>query len=132
MSRPVTLTADLPWGDASPGLDEIDIARSDIEANVVEIRGLEIMVPFVVEQLTRTELHQIIRDEWLAEYSAEEARNDAITLSAFDFLAKENVALQKLTHISTERAAHSAAPAVWADLPQLQTPIKRMESVLLT
>jgi hypothetical protein len=47
------------------------------------------MDPFVVEQLTRTELNQIIRDEWLAEYSAEEARNDAITLSAFDFLSKE-------------------------------------------
>jgi hypothetical protein len=74
---------------AGRSLDEIDIARSEIEANVVEIRGLEIMDPFVVEQLTRTELHQIIRDEWLAEYSAEVARNDAITMSAFDFLAIE-------------------------------------------
>lgn len=70
-------------------LEEIEAARAEIEANVVELRGLEPMDPVVVTLLSRDELRQRIDEEFLADYSAEDARNDAIVMSAFDFFSAD-------------------------------------------
>lgn len=68
---------------------EIEADRSEIEANVVEVRGLEPKEPVVVTLLSREELRLRIEEELLADYSAEEARNDAIVMSAFDFFSED-------------------------------------------
>ncbi|MGB3716072.1 MAG: hypothetical protein WA996_16725, partial [Candidatus Promineifilaceae bacterium] len=79
-------TAELQSGGI---LEEIEAIRAEIEANVVEVRGLEPKDPFVVTLLSREELRQRIDEELLADYTAEDARNDAIVMSAFDFFSAD-------------------------------------------
>lgn len=64
---------------------EVNAVRSQIEDNVVEVRGLEPKGFVEVTLLDRDELRERLEEEILAEYSAEEARDDAIVMSAFDF-----------------------------------------------
>ncbi|MGB3716279.1 MAG: hypothetical protein WA996_17800, partial [Candidatus Promineifilaceae bacterium] len=70
-------TAELDSGGI---LEEIEAIRAEIEANVVEVRGLEPKDPFVVTLLSREDLRQRIDEELLSDYTAEDARNDAIVM----------------------------------------------------
>lgn len=75
--------------------------RAEIESNVVEIRELspqEIVVPMV---LNEGQLRQRLEQDFAEDYSPEEARQDTIALSAFDFLEPDfdlyNFSLDLLT-----------------------------------
>jgi hypothetical protein len=57
-----------------------------IEANVAEIRELQPRDEVKPTVLTTSELRQRLEEEFAEDYSPEEARLDAITLSAFDFM----------------------------------------------
>lgn len=63
--------------------------RANIEANVVEIRELQPRDEVNPTMLTPTQLSQRLAEEFAEDYSPEEARQDAITLSAFDFIAPD-------------------------------------------
>lgn len=60
--------------------------RAQIEANVEAIRDLEAKEAVEPTLLTADELRQRLEKEFAEDYSPEEARDDAIALSAFDFL----------------------------------------------
>ena len=63
--------------------------RADVEANVSEVRGLELLEPLEPLLLTRDELRDRIQSEFAAETTPEEARQDVLELSAFDFLGRD-------------------------------------------
>jgi hypothetical protein len=63
--------------------------REVIEQNVVEIRGLEPLEPVALTVLTTAELRQRLEEELAEEYGPEEAADDALVLSAFDFLSAD-------------------------------------------
>ena len=63
--------------------------RAAIEANVAAIRELEPKEPVAPVSLTPADLRQRLEDDFLQEYSPEQARQDAIALSAFDFMAAD-------------------------------------------
>jgi hypothetical protein len=60
--------------------------RAAIEANVAAIRQLTPKEPVSPVLLTSAELRQRLEEDLLEEYDPGQARNDAITLSAFNFL----------------------------------------------
>ena len=72
----------LPSGAGDPFAAE----RAAIEANVASIRELEPKEPVEPVSLTKAELRQRVEEEFLAEYGPEQARQDAIAMSAFDFM----------------------------------------------
>lgn len=60
--------------------------RATIEANVAEIRQLRSKDEVKPIVLTKSELRQRLEEEFAEDYGPEEARLDAVTLSAFDFM----------------------------------------------
>ncbi len=69
--------------------DPFAAERTKIEANVVEIRQLQPRQGVTPTTLTLPQLRQRLEEEFAEDYSPEEARLDALTLSAFDFLSPE-------------------------------------------
>ncbi len=69
--------------------DPFAAERAEIEANVVEIRQLQPREDVTPTTLTMPQLRQRLEEEFAEDYSPEEARLDALTLSAFDFLSPE-------------------------------------------
>jgi hypothetical protein len=63
--------------------------RSQIEANVVEIRGLSPREPIVPTLLTQEQLRQRIETDLFEDYDPEQARHDTLALSAFDFVQRD-------------------------------------------
>jgi hypothetical protein len=83
-SRPVTVTVTTLDSDAG------NVAmRSQVEANVVEIRGLQPITPVLATMLTSLELRQRLEADFEEDYSLEEAHQDAIIYNAFDFLERD-------------------------------------------
>ncbi len=72
--------------EESTGNDPNSAERAEIESNVVEIRELSPQQTIFPTVLSQEELRQRLEEEFAEDYSPEEARYDAITLSAFDFL----------------------------------------------
>ncbi len=66
--------------------DPNSAVRAEIESNVVEIRELLPQQSVLPTILNEEQLRQRLEEDFAEDYSPEEARNDAITLSAFDFL----------------------------------------------
>jgi hypothetical protein len=66
--------------------DPFAAERAAIEASVVAIRELEPKEPVTPLSLTKEELRQRLAEDLLEDYEPQEARHDAIALSAFDFL----------------------------------------------
>jgi hypothetical protein len=79
--------------------------RASIEANVAAIRGLQPKEPVAPISLTPAELRQRLEEEFLKDYSAEQARQDAITLSAFDFMAADFDLHSFILELLTEQIA---------------------------
>jgi hypothetical protein len=80
----------------TPAADPIDPAddpnaavRAQIEANVVEIRGLTPREPIVPTLLTQEQLRERIEGDLFEDYDAEQARHDTLALSAFDFVERD-------------------------------------------
>jgi len=63
-----------------------DVKRAQIEEAVVEIRGLQARQSVTPTFLSTGELRQRLEEDLAEDYPPEEARKDALTLSAFDFL----------------------------------------------
>ena len=70
-------------------ITEVNAVRNEIEDNVVEIRGLAPKESVEVTLLDRDELRQRLEEEMLADYSPDDAKDDAIVMSAFDFFSKD-------------------------------------------
>ena len=60
--------------------------RAEIEANVVELRGLEPLRPITLTQLTADQLRDRLTADLAEEMTPEKARDDALVYVAFDFL----------------------------------------------
>lgn len=79
--------------------------RVIIEANVAEIRELQPRDEINPTRLTTTELRQRLEEEFAEDYGPEEARLDAITLSAFDFIAPDFDIYNFMLDLLTEEIA---------------------------
>lgn len=70
-------------------LDQFDpnaSLRDEIENNVAEIRGLEPLETVTTTLLTKEELRLRVENDLLEDYTEEDAHNDYLMLTAFDFL----------------------------------------------
>jgi len=73
-------------GSEDGGGDADAETRQQIEANVVELRGLPQLEAVEPTALNPAELRQRLEADFMEDYSPEEGRLDVLTLSAFDFL----------------------------------------------
>lgn len=83
-SRPQSVTVTLADTEARNAA-----IRAAVEANVVEVRGLELLDPITPVVLTRDELRERVENEFAAEVTPEESAADVLELSAFDFLGRD-------------------------------------------
>ncbi len=79
--------------------------RAAIEANVVNIRELEPLAAVDPTLLSTSELGQRLEEEFAESYSPEEARNDAIAWSAFDFFPADFDLYNFVISLYTEQIA---------------------------
>lgn len=63
--------------------------RAAVQANVAELRGLELLTPITPVVLNRDELRARIENEFATETSPEETQADVLELSAFDFMERD-------------------------------------------
>ncbi len=83
-------TADPTNGANDPNIEDPFAAiRQEIETNVIEIRGLPQLEAVMPTALTPAELRERLETDLNEDYSPEESRLDVLTLSAFDFLARD-------------------------------------------
>lgn len=100
--EPVQEPAGTSAGSADdPSADQ----RVIIEANVAEIRELQPRDEINPTRLTTPELRQRLEEEFTEDYGPEEARLDAITLSAFDFITPEFDIYNFMLDLLTEEIA---------------------------
>lgn len=79
-----------PSGEGATTEEEtVAETRDEIEANVVELRGLPQLEEITPTGLTPEELRARLEADFMEDYSLEESRNDVLTLSAFDFLERD-------------------------------------------
>jgi hypothetical protein len=90
---------------SSQTLDPHALQRSEIEANVSRIRGLEPKDPVIPTFLTTDELRIRLEEDLLEDYGPEEARIDALTLSAFDFVPADFDLQSFILDLYTEQIA---------------------------
>jgi hypothetical protein len=84
---PQTATPAGTGNNSTPAVADPHAAvRARIEANVVDIRGLESIEPVEPLFLTTDELRAQLEADLAEDYSPEQARLDVLVLSAFDFL----------------------------------------------
>jgi hypothetical protein len=83
-----------PETTSEPPLDSsipTEVARvmDEVEQQVVEIRGLESLGPVDRYLMTPEELREHVMNEFLSDYTEEDARDDAIELAAFGLVNKD-------------------------------------------
>ncbi len=76
--------------------------RHQVEQNVSELRGLELLAPIEPTVLTRDELRARIEEDFAAESSPEEARKDTLVLAAFDLLDRNFDLYSALVDLQSE------------------------------
>ncbi len=69
--------------------DELADALYQIETQVIEIRGLDVTTPVERTLISTDELEQIVVEDFFAEYSDEDARQDVAVLSLLGLLPEE-------------------------------------------
>ncbi len=69
--------------------EEFIQAAAEIETQVQELRGLEMPAGIRREVLSANALRRRVVEDFLGEYTAQEARDDALTLSAFGLLTPD-------------------------------------------
>ena len=94
-----------PSATTPTAIDAFAAERAEIEANVVEIRALRPKESVIPSMLTTTQLRQRLEEEFAEDYGPEEARQDAITLSAFDFLSPDFDIYNFILDLYTEEIA---------------------------
>lgn len=96
LRRP-TVTGGLPFDlDGTPTIfagmpipDEVARVMDRIELEVMEYRGLQPTGPVTRVLMTPAQLHQRVVEDFFGDYTEEEARLDAIILSAFGLLERD-------------------------------------------
>lgn len=76
--------------------------RAEIEDNVIELRGLDLLEPIVPVTLNRDELRRRIEADFAEDNSPEEARADVLELAAFDFLDRDYDLYNALIDLQSE------------------------------
>ncbi len=84
-----SFTVEEPPAEIQSANDPNAALRAQIESDVSRIRGLEPVEPVVTTLLTRDQLQQRVENDLFEEYTAEDARNDTLVLSSFDFLERD-------------------------------------------
>lgn len=86
--------------------DKANFAIMDaIEPLVIELRGLELLRPVTRTLFTRDELRQQIANELSHDFTADEARKDAIEMAAFDFIPADTDLRTLMETLYTEQIA---------------------------
>lgn len=89
----------------APPDDPFAQERNEVEQNVEAIRELDAKQPITLTLLNTSQLRQRLEEDLAEEYSQEEARHDAITLSAFNFLSPDFDLYNLLLDLYTEEIA---------------------------
>jgi hypothetical protein len=98
-------TALLPGGECPPlTSDVLDLMR-ELEGQMAQIRGLSPIAPVERELLTPDQLGEIVREEFLAEYSAEEAADDSLLLWLYGLVPAEFDLWELYADLWTEQVA---------------------------
>jgi hypothetical protein len=97
---PATAVADQSFSDES-ALESMQIVKE----RVSELRGLETLKPVTKAFLTTDELRQRIEDEFLEEYSEQEARDDVLLYVAFELMEPDVDLYNLLIDLQTEQVA---------------------------
>jgi hypothetical protein len=100
-STPITITIHIALSPA----EAANALRASVEANVVEIRGLIPLQPITPTLLSSDELRQRTEADFAEETTPEESRQDAIVLSAFDFMDRDYDLHQALIDLQSEAVA---------------------------
>ena len=100
-SDPITITIQVQLSSEEAAAE----IRADVEANVIEIRGLTPLEPIVPTLLSSDELRQRVEDDFEEETTPEEGRQDAIVFSAFDFMDRDYDLYQALIDLQSEAVA---------------------------
>jgi len=90
--EPTTPPSDLPAPGQTPAAgisNEIAAQMAEIESQVVRLRGLQPTGPVERELLSPEQLHQHVLDEFLADYTQQEAGDDALALALLGLLAPD-------------------------------------------
>ncbi len=98
-----------PEGTSVPRSSDIppEIARQmdEIEQQVRELRGLEASEPLQRRLLTTEELRRRVLEDFLSDYTPEEAHDDALALAAFGLLAPDYDLLSLYQALYSEQVA---------------------------
>ncbi len=101
-----------PFGEvtATPEADspippEIARQMDEIEQQVQELRGLQAAEPLQRRLLTTEALRQRVLDDFLSDYTPEEAHDDALSLAAFGLLEPDYDLLSLYEDLYTEQVA---------------------------
>lgn len=90
LPQTVTPVSEAPTETAGAASDDpFAGVRDEIEANVIEIRGLPPLEDVEATALTTEELRARLEADFMEDYSLEESRLDVLTLSAFDLLERD-------------------------------------------
>ena len=100
-SDPITITIQVQLSSEEAAAE----IRANVEANVIEIRGLTPLDPIVPTLLSSDELRQRVEDDFEEETTPEEGRQDAIVFSAFDFMDRDYDLYQALIDLQSEAVA---------------------------
>ena len=105
--RPATVTVEVvPIPEPEPSLeDENSGVMDDIEAVVVNLRGLEPLRPVTRTLYTQAELRDYVVRELDQDYPADEARRDALEMAAFGFLPADTDLRELIQALYTEQIA---------------------------
>jgi len=105
--NPVSVTIEvIPASESQPSSEKQNAAIMDaIGPMVVELRGLEPLRPVPRTLFTRADLEQFIVQELDEDFSPEEARRDAIEMSAFDFIPADTDLRALMETLYTEQIA---------------------------
>lgn len=97
------IESEVPVGSGFP--EDMMASAMTIEEQVQEIRGLAANEDFERELITATDLEATVKDEFFADYTDEEARQDAIVLASLGLLPPEFDLKQWYTDLYSEQIA---------------------------
>lgn len=95
----------LPGGECPPLTSDVLALMEELEGQTAQIRGLAAVAPVERELLTPDQLAQVVREEFLAEYGAEEAADDSLLLWLYGLVPAEFDLWQMYADLYTEQVA---------------------------
>jgi hypothetical protein len=95
----------LPSGECPPLTSDVLGLMEEMEGQMAQIRGLVPTAPVVRELLTPEQLGDIVREDFLAEYSAEEAADDSLLLWLYGLVPADFDLWELYADLWTEQVA---------------------------